>query len=37
MDQGNMIYFGEWNARTQQLLSTVLPASLLLAAAGNAE
>jgi ABC-type multidrug transport system ATPase subunit len=37
MDSGNMIYFGPWNARAQQLLSTVLPASHLLAAAGNAE
>jgi ABC-type multidrug transport system ATPase subunit len=37
MDQGNMIYFGPWNVRAQQLLSTVLPASHLLAAAGSAE
>jgi ABC-type multidrug transport system ATPase subunit len=37
MDQGNMIYFGPWNAKAQQLLSTVLPTSHLLAAAGNAE
>jgi ABC-type multidrug transport system ATPase subunit len=37
MDQGNMIYFGPWNVQAQQLLSTVLPTSHLLAAAGNAE
>jgi hypothetical protein len=37
MDQGNMIYFGPWNAKAQQLLSTVLPTSHLLAAAGSAE
>jgi ABC-type multidrug transport system ATPase subunit len=37
MDQGNMIYYGPWNAQAQQLLSTVLPTSHLLAAAGNAE
>ena len=37
MDQGNMLYFGPWNAQAQQLLSTVLPTSHLLAAAGNAE
>jgi ABC-type multidrug transport system ATPase subunit len=37
MDQGDMLYFGPWNAQAQQLLSKVLPASHLLAAAGNAE
>jgi ABC-type multidrug transport system ATPase subunit len=37
MDQGDMIYFGPWNAQAQQLLSKVLPTSHLLAAAGNAE
>lgn len=37
MDQGNMIYFGPWNANAQQLLSKVLPTSHLLAAAGGAE
>lgn len=37
MDQGNCLYFGPWNAEAQRLLSTVLPASHLLAAAGNAE
>lgn len=37
MDEGNMIYFGPWNSEAQRLLSTVLPASHLLAAAGNAE
>lgn len=37
MDEGNMIYFGPWNAQAQQLLSRVLPTSHLLAAAGNAE
>jgi ABC-type multidrug transport system ATPase subunit len=37
MDEGNMIYFGPWNAQAQQLLSRVLPTSHLLAAAGGAE
>ncbi|WIA12457.1 hypothetical protein OEZ85_012492 [Tetradesmus obliquus] len=37
MDEGNMIYFGPWNSRAQQLLSKVLPTSHLLAAAGGAE
>jgi ABC-type multidrug transport system ATPase subunit len=37
MDEGNMIYFGPWNAQAQQLLSRVLPTSHLLAAAGAAE
>lgn len=37
MDEGNMIYFGPWNAQAQQLLSKVLPTSHLLAAAGAAE
>jgi ABC-type multidrug transport system ATPase subunit len=37
MDEGNMIYFGPWNADAQQLLSKVLPTSHLLAAAGGAE
>jgi hypothetical protein len=37
MDEGNMIYFGPWNADAQVLLSKVLPTSHLLAAAGGAE
>jgi ABC-type multidrug transport system ATPase subunit len=37
MDEGNMIYFGPWNAQAQQLLSKVLPTSHLLAAAGGTE
>jgi ATP-binding cassette subfamily C (CFTR/MRP) protein 1 len=37
MDEGNMIYFGPWNAQAQTALSRVLPASHLLAAAGSAE
>ncbi len=37
MDEGRMIYFGPYNERAHQMLSTVLPASHLLAAAGAAE
>ncbi|WIA32616.1 hypothetical protein OEZ86_003419 [Tetradesmus obliquus] len=37
LDEGNMIYFGPWNADAQVLLSKVLPTSHLLAAAGGAE
>lgn len=37
MDEGTCVYFGPWNAEAQQLLGKYLPASHLLAAAGNAE
>ena len=37
MDGGKMLYFGPFNANAQQLLSTVLPISHLLAATGGAE
>ena len=37
MDGGNMLYFGPFTAKAQQLLSTVLPTSHLLAATGGAE
>ncbi|KIZ01660.1 ABC transporter, multidrug resistance associated protein [Monoraphidium neglectum] len=37
MDEGNCVYFGPWNEGAQKLLSRYLPASHLLAAAGNAE
>ena len=37
MDDGNMIYFGPWNADAHAQLSKVLPTSHLLAAAGAAE
>ncbi|KAG1659736.1 hypothetical protein FOA52_006006 [Chlamydomonas sp. UWO 241] len=37
MDEGNMIYFGPWNAAAKEQLSKLLPASHMLAAAGNAE
>ncbi len=37
MDEGNCIYFGPWNAAAQQMMSRVLPASHLLAAAGSTE
>ncbi|GAB4815837.1 hypothetical protein N2152v2_002883 [Parachlorella kessleri] len=37
MDEGNCLYFGPWNEGAQKLLSQYLPASHLLAAAGNAE
>jgi ABC-type multidrug transport system ATPase subunit len=37
MDDGNCVYFGPWNEGAAQLLSKYLPASHLLAAAGQAE
>ncbi|KAG1674667.1 hypothetical protein FOA52_007191 [Chlamydomonas sp. UWO 241] len=37
MDEGNMIYFGPWNDAAMEQLSKLLPASHMLAAAGNAE
>ena len=37
MDGGNMLYFGPFTPHAQQLLSTVLPTSHLLAATGGAE
>jgi len=37
MDAGNQLYFGPFNAEAQRILSTVLPAQHLLAAAGAAE
>lgn len=37
MDGGNQLYFGPFNMEAQKILSTVLPAEHLLAAAGNAE
>jgi len=37
MDGGNQLYFGPFTAEAQKILSTVLPAQHLLAAAGNAE
>ena len=37
MDGGSVLYFGPWCQQAAQLLSQFLPASHLLAAAGNAE
>lgn len=37
MDAGKVLYFGPWNEKAQTLLSKFLPASHVLAAAGNAE
>ncbi len=37
MDDGKCLYFGPWNKGAAELLSRYLPASHLLAAAGNAE
>lgn len=37
MDEGTCVYFGPWNTEAQTLLGKYLPASHLLAAAGNAE
>jgi len=37
MDGGNMLYFGPFDERARELLSKVVPASHLLAAAGAAE
>jgi len=37
MDEGNCVYYGPWNADAAEILSRYLPASHLLAAAGNAE
>ncbi|KAG1658983.1 hypothetical protein FOA52_008685 [Chlamydomonas sp. UWO 241] len=37
MDEGNMIYFGPYNEAAMEQLSKLLPASHMLAAAGNAE
>lgn len=37
MDEGNMVYFGPWDANAQRLLNEYLPVSHLLAAGGAAE
>lgn len=37
MDEGTCVYFGPWNPHAAQLLSRYLPASHMLAAAGQAE